>query len=63
MTYKECAALTGRSVTWLKTHQCGWCDQTALMALKYGCGSIFGPKCDPALSLQKEPPGAARAAE
>jgi hypothetical protein len=46
MTAKEAAELTGRSITWLKTHECGWCGQTALNALRYGCGAIWD-KCDP----------------
>jgi hypothetical protein len=46
MTAKEAAQLSGRSVTWLKTHQCGWCDQSCLNALRYGCGAIY-EKCDP----------------
>jgi hypothetical protein len=48
LTYKDVCRLTGRSLAWLKAHQCAWCDQDALYAVKYGCGSIYGPRCDTA---------------
>lgn len=47
LTRAECAELSGRSISWLRRHQCGLCEQTCLRALQYGCASIFGPKCDP----------------
>lgn len=37
---------TGKSEYWLRTHECPWCGQTALNAVRYGCGSIF-EKCNP----------------
>jgi hypothetical protein len=46
MTSKEAAELSGKSISWLKQHECTWCDQTVLYALKYGCGAIW-EKCDP----------------
>jgi hypothetical protein len=47
MTGKEAVALSGRSESWLRRHECVWCNQGLWNALLYGCGSIFGPKCDP----------------
>jgi hypothetical protein len=47
MTAKEAAALSGRSITWLKTHTCAWCDQTYLRTLMHGCAAMH-EKCDPA---------------
>jgi hypothetical protein len=46
MTAKEAAKLSHRSITWLRTHECGWCDRSCLNALRYGCGAIW-EKCDP----------------
>lgn len=45
-TAKEASKLSGRSITWLRTHACMWCGQSALNGLRYGCGAIFG-KCEP----------------
>lgn len=45
-TRKDACRLTRRGLTWLKAHQCGWCGQNALYAVTYGCGSIYGPRCD-----------------
>jgi hypothetical protein len=39
-TAKEAAAITGRSVTFLRTHVCGWCGQSLLNAVRYGCGAL-----------------------
>ena len=47
MTVKEAVKLTGKSEYWLRNHSCPWCDQTALNAVRYGCGSIYGEKCNP----------------
>lgn len=47
MTYQEAAEFAGCSISTLKRYQCVLCDQTALRQLTGGCGSIFGPKCDP----------------
>jgi len=47
MTHKEAAAFAGCSVSTLKRYQCGFCEQSALDMLRYGCGAIWGPKCDP----------------
>lgn len=46
MTAKEAAKFAGCSVSTLKRYQCGWCDQSALNQLRYGCGAI-SDKCDP----------------
>ncbi len=51
MTRAEAAATVGSSVTWLKTHECGWCGQSALNALRYGCAA-FGEKCQPAENIR-----------
>jgi hypothetical protein len=50
---KEACHLSGRGLTWLKEHECAWCDQGALYALMYGCGSIYGPRCVPAERFKK----------
>jgi hypothetical protein len=52
---KEACRLSGRGLTWLKTHQCSWCDQSALYALMYGCGSIYEPRCVPAERFKPRP--------
>lgn len=60
MTAKEAATLSGRSVTWMRTHCCAWCDQTMLNALRYGCGAIY-EKCDPkARAIKNNPKTAAQ---
>jgi hypothetical protein len=46
MTAKEAARLSGRSITWMRTHCCAWCDQSMLNAVRYGCGAM-GDKCNP----------------
>lgn len=46
MTRKEACGATGYGLTWLKSHQCAWCEQQGLAALMYGCASIYGPRCD-----------------
>ena len=46
MTGKEAIALSGRSETWLRNHNCAWCGQTLWLALTVGCGAIYG-RCDP----------------
>jgi hypothetical protein len=46
MTRLEIEAHTGYSRSWLWSHQCGWCDQTIWIAVKYGCAAIY-EKCDP----------------
>lgn len=61
MTAKEAARLTGRSVTWLETHTCGWCDREALQAVRNGCGAIYGKDgCDPVANIRKATPRSAR---
>jgi len=52
-TAREAAELTGRSVTWLRTHACGWCDQTALDAVRYGCSAIWD-RCNPVERFKTE---------
>ena len=47
MTGKEAIAVSGRSETWLRNHECAFCGQTLWRALRYGCGAMF-EKCDPA---------------
>jgi hypothetical protein len=46
MTGNEAVALTGRSETWLRNHECAWCNQTLWRALVHGCGAIY-ERCDP----------------
>jgi hypothetical protein len=46
MTGKEAIALSGRSETWLRRHECVFCGQTLWRALTSGCGAIFD-RCDP----------------
>jgi len=43
---KEAIALSGRSETWLRRHECAWCGQTLWLALTSGCGAI-AERCDP----------------
>lgn len=50
MKIAEAVKHSGRSETWLRTHECAWCGQTLLRALQYGCGAIY-ENCDP---LQKK---------
>jgi hypothetical protein len=47
LTAKEVSQLTGRSVTWLRTHECGWCGQSALDAARGRCAAVY-ERCDPA---------------
>jgi hypothetical protein len=47
VTDKQAQEVTGHSVTWLRQHECLWCSETALNAVKYGCRSAYGQKCDP----------------
>jgi hypothetical protein len=46
MTGKEAVALSGRSETWLRNHECAWCGQTLWRALNGKCGAVFD-RCDP----------------
>jgi hypothetical protein len=46
LTVKEIVKLTGRSETWLRTHVCGWCEQTAINFCRGNCASVYGPRCD-----------------
>lgn len=46
LTAKEAEKLSGRSITWLRTHECMWCGQSALNALRYGCSAIYD-NCEP----------------
>lgn len=46
MTGKEAVKLSGRSETWLRNHECGWCGKSLWGALKSGCGAA-GERCDP----------------
>jgi hypothetical protein len=46
ITAKEASKLSGKSITWLRTHECMWCNQSALNSLRYGCGAIY-EKCEP----------------
>jgi len=47
MTGKEAVALSGRSESWLKRHECWLCGQQLWRALTTaGCGAIFD-RCDP----------------
>jgi len=52
-TARQAAEKTGRSIHWLRTHACGWCDQTALDAVRYGCCAIDG-RCNPLDRLASE---------
>jgi hypothetical protein len=47
MSPKEATKLSGRSESWLRRHECAWCQQTLWRALRYGCGAIYD-KCTPA---------------
>jgi hypothetical protein len=49
---KEAVKLTGYSESWLKRHECGWCGQIALYAVKYGCCAIY-EKCDTVARFKK----------
>jgi len=51
ITAKEAARISGKSVYWLRNHECAWCGQSALNALRYGCGAIY-EKCNP---LERKP--------
>jgi len=49
-TVKEVVKITGKTAYWLRNHECEWCSQTALNAMRYGCGSLLlmGEKpCNP----------------
>ena len=46
LTGKEAVKLSGRSETWLRTHECAWCGQTLWRALTSGCGAIY-EACEP----------------
>lgn len=46
MKGKEAIALSGRSESWLRRHECSWCCQTLWRALTSGCGAIQD-RCDP----------------
>lgn len=46
MTGKEAIALSGRSETWLRNHECAWCGQNLWRALTGGCGAIL-ERCEP----------------
>lgn len=46
MTAKEASKFSGKSITWLRTHECAWCGQSSINALRYGCGAIY-EKCEP----------------
>jgi len=45
ITAREAAKATGRSETWLRTHFCKWCDQSALNAVRGQCSAWEGPRC------------------
>ena len=47
MTGNEAVALSKRSETWLRNHECAWCGQTLWLALTHGCGAIY-EQCEPA---------------
>ena len=47
MTAKQAAAYAGCSITTLRNYNCGWCDQTLLNTLRYGCGAMYDTKCEP----------------
>lgn len=49
ITAKRAAEITGYSVSWLKRHECAWCNQTCLRQTQGNCGSIYGPhnQCGP----------------
>jgi predicted DNA-binding transcriptional regulator AlpA len=46
MTIAQAVKLSGRSESWLRRHDCSWCQQTLLNALRHGCGSIY-EQCEP----------------
>lgn len=46
MTEKEASKIAGKSITWLRTHECMWCGQSALNSLRVGCSAIY-EKCEP----------------
>ena len=60
MTVREAAEFAGCSVSTLKRYECGWCGQSDLNALRYGCGAIY-EKCDPKKDKTWPPPGLKRA--
>lgn len=47
MTPKQVIEVSGRSESWLRRHDCAWCDKNLWRALRYGCGAIY-EKCNPA---------------
>ena len=51
MTAAEAAQKIGCSISWLRSHECGWCAQTGLNAMRYGCCAI-GEKCDPEKNIR-----------
>ena len=55
-TAKQCAAHAGYSISWLRRHYCGWCEQTALNAMRYGCAATWD-KCDPWERLKRDDAG------
>jgi hypothetical protein len=50
-TWKDAADITGRSVSWLKTRECGWCGQRLGQAIRTGCGA-HAEDCEP---LKRKP--------
>lgn len=53
MTVAQAVKATGRSETWLRTHSCAWCDQTALGAIRGDCSAVESPKCTPEQAIKK----------
>lgn len=43
LTAKEAERITGRSARWMRDRQCGWCGQSLLNAVRYGCGALSYP--------------------
>jgi hypothetical protein len=42
----EAVKLSGRSESWLRTHECALCGQTLWRALVGNCGAIY-QRCEP----------------
>ncbi len=51
---KECCKITGKTAYWLRNHVCGWCDQTALNSVRFGCGAMW-EQCNPMDKFNNEP--------
>lgn len=50
LTAKQAAQHAGRSIAWLRNHECAWCEQTCLRQLMYGCGAIHD-RCNPLIKM------------